>query len=229
MYNIRLFGLLMLASLLALGSITCGGSQEGPKSADDEEDLVTSLIGEVDESEFEEDKEEPAEEAYAGPTTITVNLKVINDKNPEGSFKLLDADEKVVVEEGKLGESFELKQGVYSLEFKSPLVFGDPVYHVKDVTVEGKEMSVDKTFPAGQITLHTYRKNPGDKCKAVPFSVKFETEDKDLPGKGKTCKPITLEIGSYELLLDISKKKVQPVKIQVSAEQVSTASVKLER
>jgi hypothetical protein len=95
--------------------------------------------------------------------------------------------------------------------------------------VEGKEMTVDETFPAGQITLHTYRKNPSEKCKAVSFSVKLVTEERDLPGKGKTCKPIILEAGSYEVLFDISKKKVQPVKMQINSGQVSTASIKLER
>jgi hypothetical protein len=62
----------------------------------------------------------------------------------------------------------------------------------------------------------------------VTFSVKSETLGKELPGKGKTCQPVILQTGSYEILLDISKKKVQPVAAKVNAEQVATAPVKLE-
>ncbi|MCP4679988.1 MAG: hypothetical protein GY854_31750 [Deltaproteobacteria bacterium] len=225
------FGVCVSAFLFSLCCLSCGGSQADPGHADDE-DYLASIVGEVDAGAEPDEEDAPGEKAYTGSTELTVNLRVVNDKNKKGSFKVLDAEGKVVVEKGKLGESFEIEQGAYTIEFKSRLVFGDPVYRVEDVAVEGKEMTLDETFPAGQLTLHTYRKNPKGKCKAVSFSVKsekFESEGKELPGKGKTCKPIILEAGSYELLLNISKKKVQPVKIQVNHEQVSSAAVKLER
>ena len=231
MFKNRLTVIIVLAAFVVLISIGCGGSQETPETADDvtEDDIYDSIVGDVDESELEIEDDEPEEDAYTGPTQLTVNLKVINEKNPEGSFKLLDASGRAVLENGKLGEPMEVLQGEYEIEFKSPLVFGEPVFSVKNVDVTGEKMEISEVFPAGQITLHTYKKRPNEKCKSVPFSVKFETGDKELPGKGKTCKPIVLEIGSYELLLDVSKKVVQPVKIQVTKEQVSTASVQLEK
>jgi len=231
MYGKCRLGVYVFAFLFSLCCLSCGGSQADPGNADDE-DYLASIVGDVDAGAELEEEAAPGEKAYTGSTELTVNLRVVNDKNKKGSFKVIDAEGKVVVEKGKLGEPFEIDQGVYTIEFKSALVFGDPVYRVEDVAVEGKEMTLDETFPAGQLTLHTYRKNPKGKCKAVSFTVKsekFETEGKKLPGKGRTCKPIVLEAGSYELLLDISKKKVQPVKIQVNPEQVSSAAVKLER
>ncbi len=231
MYRKCRFGVYVFVFLFSLCCLSCGGSQADSSNADDE-DYLASIVGEVDASAELDEEDEPEVKAYAGSTELTVNLRVINEKNKKGSFKVLDAAGKVVVEKGKLGESFEIEQGAYTIEFKSRLVFGDPVYRVEDVAVESKEMTLDETFPAGQLTLHTYRKNPRGKCKTVSFTVKsekFESEGKELPGKGKTCKPIVLEAGSYELLLNISKKKVQPVKIQVNPEQVSSAAVKLER
>ncbi len=209
---------------------SCGSSSPQPKDGqdtDEEFDLVGSIVGDVEPEEIEEE-EEALSEDYTGPTALTVNLKVVNDKNPKGSFRLLDAAGKAIIENGKLGEPNELNQGTYTVEFKSPLVHGDPTFVVEDVQVAGKKMEITEVFPAGQITLHSFRGKNQGRCVPVTFSVKSETLEKDLPGKAKTCKPVILEAGSYELLFDISKKKVQPVKMQVNAEQVSTAPVKLE-
>ena len=58
MYNIRWFELLVSASLFALVSLSCGGTQpqtESAKGEDDEDDFVTSIVGEIDESELAEE------------------------------------------------------------------------------------------------------------------------------------------------------------------------------
>lgn len=223
--------------IVACAAWACGGSAPPPEApAQDEEvtddDLIGSIVGDVEVTE-EDVAEETMPGEYGGPTSLTVNLKVINDKNPEGSFRLLDMEGKPVIDGGKLGDTVLVDQGAYTLEFKSPLVFGDPVYLVENVDVTGESMTLDEVFPAGQVTLHTYRKNPGGKCIPTKFTVHNESpeegEAKDLPGKGTTCEPLILETGAYEVLLLISKKKAQPVKMRINREQVSTAPVKLER
>jgi hypothetical protein len=219
-----------LTALFALTHFSCGGSEAQSRTAEDDEDYIEDIIGEVDEqAELQSETDDREEDAYKGSTKLTVNLRVVNSKNPRALFKLMRSDGKVIVDDGKLGKSFDVDQGVYTLEFKTPLVFNEPVYRVEEVRVAGKEMNVDESFPAGEITLDTYRGKQGSKCKSVTFSVRNETKEEDLPGKGKTCKPIILEAGSYELLLDISKNKVQPVQIKIDREQVSRASIELEK
>lgn len=221
-----------VGAFLAFVQISCGKSAPPPKTSENDDDYLEDIVGEVDESEVDEaagEEEKPAEEAYKGRTKLTVNLRVVNSKNPKGSFKLMDSNGKVVVEKGKLGETLDVDQGSYTLEFKTPLVFDEPVYKVENVKVEGPEMTIDESFPAGEIKLETYRGKPGGNCKSVSFSVRNQTEERDLKGKGKTCKPIILEAGSYELLLDIGKNKVQPVSLKVDREQVSSAAIELEK
>ncbi|MCP4600995.1 MAG: hypothetical protein GY847_10800 [Proteobacteria bacterium] len=227
MSNTNFIAILVLGMLFTLTISACGSSQSGAEDQEEDIDLIGSIVGEVEIEEI--DTEESGEAAYTGPTSLTVNLKVINKKNPKGSYRLLKADGTVVVEKGKLGEAIELNQEVYSVEFTSPLVFSNPTYTVNEVEVAGKEMTLDEVFPAGQITLHTYRGKQQNRCVPVAFTVKSETLEKDLPGKGKTCKPIILEAGTYEVLLNISKKKVQPVSMRVNSEQVSSAQIKLEK
>ncbi len=215
--------------LLGVAFSACGASQPQPEAEDDGQDLISSIVGNVDTEGHVDDDGDPVGEAYQGPTALTINLKVVNDKNPKGSFRLLNSDGSAIIEKGKLGEVTELSQGVYTIEFKSPLVFGDTTYVVEDVEVAGKKMELTKVFPAGQITLHTYKGSNTNRCVPVAFEVKSKTEEKNLPGKGKTCQPLVLNAGTYEVLLNISKKKVQPVALQVNAEQVSSAKVKLDK
>ncbi|MCP4678217.1 MAG: hypothetical protein GY854_22430 [Deltaproteobacteria bacterium] len=218
--------------LVAVWMTACGSSQPPPPNQDTGEedfDLVGSIVGDVEPEEIDEEGDEVGE-GYTGPTSLTVNLKIVNDKNPEGTFKLTAADGSVITENGKVGEVTELNQGVYSIEFKSPVVFGEATHVVEDVQVAGKKMTVSEVFPAGQITLHTYRGKKPDKCVPTSFSVKSKAEDgKMLPGKGKTCEPLVLRAGAYEVLLDISKKKVQPVEMLLNSEEVRSAQVKLEK
>jgi len=220
---------MMLFLFLAALCLRCGSAQPPPEEQDDGVDLVSSIVGEVDTEGHVDDEGDPVGEEYKGPTALTVNLKVINDKKPKGSFRLVSSDGTVITENGKLGEVTELNQGVYTFEFKSPSVFGDSTYVVEDVEVQGKKMELNKVFPAGQITLHTYRGSNTNRCVPVTFEVRSKTEEKNLPGKGKTCQPLILDAGSYEILLNLSKKKVQPVALQVNSEQVSSAKVKLDK
>ncbi len=227
-----------IVSVVSMGIVViliaaCGSSQPPPptnQDTDEEDfDLVGSIVGDVEPEELDEEGDEIGQ-GYTGPTSLTVNLKIVNDKNPEGSFKLTAADGTVITENGKVGEVTELNQGTYSIEFKSPAVFGEATYVVEEIEVAGKKMTVNEVFPAGQITLHTYRGRKPNKCVPTTFSVKSKTEEgKTLPGKGKTCEPLVLRAGAYEVLLDISKKKVQPVEMHINSEQVSTAQVKLEK
>jgi hypothetical protein len=228
--EIPMFG---VCTLFSLAVAACGGSTPPPEDqkGDEDVDVIGSIVGdvEVDPEDMEEMEDEG--EVYTGPTKLTVNLKVVTELNPEGSFSLMDTTGTKVVENGVFGQEYEVNQGLYSAEFKTPAVFSEPVYTV-EIEVAGKKQEVKEVFPAGQLTLHTYKgKNPKSACKTVTFSVQNVGGDKpvDLPGKGKTCEPVILETGSYEILLDISKKKVQPVKAMVNAEQIGTAPVKLEK
>jgi hypothetical protein len=221
----------------------CGSSQPPPQASQQEEDfdLVGSIVGDV---EVEQEGDEQAVEEYKGPTSFTVNLRVVNDKNPEGSFRLIDAEGKIIIDKGKLGEPKELNQGTYSLEFISPLVFNSPTYLVENINISGKEMTHDETFPAGQITIFTFYPKKPDKCVPVPFKARdissagrkqlngerdSKPEGDELAGEGNTCQPVILEAGNYELDLKVSKNKIQPVRITVNSEQVSQARIELEK
>jgi hypothetical protein len=224
-----------LTLLMGVLAIACGGAPApAPETAEDDEDfdLVGSIVGEVEIAEEEDldDNGETAEE-YSGPTQLTVNLKVVNEKNPEGSsYRLLDASGKALIENGSVGAETVLNQGNYSIEFKSSKVFGDRTYLVEDVEVIGKKLSIDSVFPAGQITLHSFRGKKEKRCVPTKFTVQMLVEEKQvkLPGKGQTCEPLILETGTYEVLLSISRKKVQPVKLQINSGQVASAKVKLD-
>ncbi len=231
MKETRGFFVCLLAFFLAVSNIACGGAEPAPQTADDEDyDPIAALVGDVEvEEEDEEGDDESAEGAYTGPTKLTVNLKVINEKNPEGSYRLLDSSGAEIIKNGKLGEEVELNQGIYSIEFETALVFGKPKYLVENVEVEGEKMALDEIFPAGQITLNTYRGKNVKRCVATTFTVHSKTKEKDIPGKGKTCKPLILETGHYEIQLVLSKKKYQPIEMRINREQVQTSNVKLEK
>ena len=92
-----------------------------------------------------------------------------------------------------------------------------------------EKMTLDEIFPAGQITLNTYRGKNVKRCVATSFTVHSKTKEKDVPGKGKTCKPLILETGHYEIQLVLSKKNYQPVEMRINREQVQTSNVKLEK
>lgn len=226
------FAMIGLCALLALTAAACGGADAPPpKQSDEDVDLIGSIVGDVEVEEEDLEEAEDDGEIYTGPTKLTLHLKVVNETDPEGAYSLTDTTGKKVIENGKLGEEVEINQGLYTAEFKTPKVFGEPVYST-EIEVAGKKQELKEVFPAGQLTLHTYKgNNPNGPCKAVSFSVQNVggNEPVDVPGKGKTCEPLILEAGSYEILLDISKKKIQPVKAMVNAEQIGRAPVKLEQ
>jgi hypothetical protein len=224
---------LAILALVAVSALifTACGPEPPPKDAEDEDvDLIGSIVGEVEVEEEDLEAVEEPDEVYTGPTKATINLRVVNETNPEGSYTLTDTTGAKIIENGEFGKEIEINQGLYQAAFKSPLVLGDPVYET-EIEVAGRKQEIKEVFPAGQLTLHTYKKDPKGPCKAVTFSVRNTSgnEPVDVPGKGKTCKPVILQTGSYEILLDISKKKVQPVAAKVNAEQVATAPVKLEK
>ncbi len=230
MKETRGFFVCHLAFLLAVSHLACGGAEPVAQTADDEDyDPIAALVGDVEVEEEEEGDTESVEEAYTGPTKLTVNLKVVNEKNPEGSYRLLDSSGAVIIKNGKLGEEIELNQGIYSIEFETPLVFGKPKYLVENVEVADEKMTLDEIFPAGQITLNTYRGKNVKRCVATSFTVISKTKEKDVPGKGKTCSPLILETGHYEIQLILSKKKYQPVEMRINREQVQTSNIKLEK
>ena len=135
----------------------------------------------------------------------------------------------MIIENGTLGDTVEINQGTYTLEFRSPEVFGEPVYAV-ELDVVGKEMTVNEIFPAGQITLHTYRGRAEGRCVTTSFTL-FNIEEEEpvqVGKKGKTCNPLIVETGHYEVRLHLSKKKYQPVEMRINREQVQTSKVKLE-
>lgn len=217
-------------ALVALVAAACGGSKTEVKDQGDEEvDVIGSIVGdvEVDPSTVETAPEEQGE-AYKGPTTLTVNLKVVDERNPEGSFTLKDAEGRAVIENGAFGKPQQVNQGAYTLEFRSPLVFGKPVHTVEDVTVAGPEQTIDETFPAGRITLKTHKGATFKKCTPVAFTVVRKEGEEAVEGTGKTCAPLVIQAGHYEVRLQLSKKKYQPVEIRVNAEQMSESPVKLE-
>jgi hypothetical protein len=108
-------------------------------------------------------------------------------------------------------------------------VFGDPVYISDVVDVAGEKMAVDQIFPAGQITLHTFAGKAEGRCVPTPFTVFDLENEKELTGKGKTCAPLVVETGHYEVRLAVGKNKVQPVEMRINREQVQTSKVKLEK
>jgi hypothetical protein len=223
----------------ALGAAACGSSAPKPQTADDDESLASilceqgedcaALDGKAEGVTEETHKAAPLVETYTGPTSLTINLKVVDRKNPEGSYRLLKADNTAVVENGKFGEAVEVPQGTYNIEFKTKVVFGEPTYTAEDIEVVGKQWKVDEIFPAGETLLHTYMKKKDGPCVKKVFTVKSETLNKELPGKGKTCEPLVLETGRYEVLLDMGKKAgktiVKPVSLMVNAEQKQTAPI----
>jgi len=223
---LRLFAIGLFAAAMATA---CGGSQ--PQAQTDDVDPVAAALGDVDVQPIAEEApaEAPAEAAYTGPTKMTVNLRVVNDKNPKGSYRMLDANGTAVIENGALGEEVEVKQGSYTFEFKTPLVFGDPVYLSDTVDVAGEKMQVDQIFPAGQITLHTFQGKAEGRCVPTPFTVFDLENNKDVAGKGKTCTPLILQTGHYEVRLAVAKNKVQPVEMRINREQVQTSKVQLEK
>jgi len=224
-----------ICALFALASAACGGSAPPPQDqqgGSEDIDVIGSIVGdvEVDPADLEDEEDETGE-IYTGPTKLTLHLKVVTETDPEGSYTLTSTTGAKVVENGQFGQEIEINQGIYTATFKTPLVFGSPVYET-EIEVAGKKQELKEVFPAGQLTLHTYSgNNANGPCKAVTFSVHDVggTDPIEVPGKGKTCQPVILETGSYEILLDISKKKVQPVKAMVNAEQIARAPVKLEK
>jgi len=179
-----------LFALMSQLTACCGKTPEAKEPEDEEDiDLITSIVGEV---EVEEEAIEQAPEAYSGPTMLTINLKVVNNKQPRGSYKLTTAEGTAIIESGELGVPVEVNQGLYSIEFKSADVFGEPSYLMADVEVKGKEYTVEAIFPAGQITLHTYERKKTGPCKATTFTVYSETLEQKLEGKGKSCEPVVL-------------------------------------
>ena len=144
MYKERLFTTASAIIVLAWVASSCGGASTPPKSSGEEADgeYLSDIVGDVEESEIQEaHTDQKVEQAYSGPTELTVELKVVNELNPEGSFKVIDADGNTVKESGALGEPFELAQGTYSIEYTSPLVFGKSTYLVEDVQVAGENDS----------------------------------------------------------------------------------------
>ncbi len=221
----------LFAALAALSLAACGGSTpEAQNQGDEEVDVIGSIVGdvEVDPSTVETSAEQQGE-AYTGPTTLTINLKVVDKKNPEGSYTLKDAEGTVIIENGALGVSQQVNQGAYTLEFRSPLVFGKPVYTVENVTVAGPQQTIDESFPAGRITLNTHKGATFKKCTPVAFTVVRKEGEEALEGTGKTCAPLIIQAGHYEIRLQLSKKKYQPVEVRVNKEQMSESPIQLEK
>ncbi|HUT77920.1 MAG TPA: hypothetical protein VM285_09555 [Polyangia bacterium] len=222
-------GLRLSVAIIALSFAACGGSAPDPKNQEDEElDVIGSIVGdvEIDQSLVESPAEQAA--AYTGPTTLTVNLKVVDERNPEGSYTLKDAEGKVVIDKGAFGKPQQVNQGAYSVEFSTPLVFGKPLYTVESLQVAGPEQTVDEVFPAGRITLNTYRGATFKKCTPLPFTVVRKEGEEAVAGTGKTCAPLVIQAGHYELRLQLTKKKYQPVEIRVNKEQMSESPIKIE-
>lgn len=221
-------GIIALVGSIAALAAACGGKVPPPQ---DDVDPVAAALGDtvlepVTEDEIS-DGDAPA--AYTGPTKVTVNLRVVNEKNPKGTYRMLGSDGTAVVENGTFGQELELNQGQYTIEYKSPLVFGEPLYLTDVIDVAGQTQQIDSIFPAGQITLHTFQGKAEGKCVPVPFTVHDLENAKDLPGKGKTCAPLVLQTGHYEVRLAVGKNKVQPVEMRINREQVQTSKVQLEK
>jgi hypothetical protein len=222
---LRLFAILGLAAAI---SAACGGKAPPPQN---DVDPVEAMLGDTVIEPVVEDTsgDTAAGAAYTGPTKVTVNLRVVNDKNPKGSYRLLGSDGTALVENGVFGQEIEINQGSYTIEYKSPLVFGDPVYLTDVTEIVGEKMAIDNIFPAGQITLHTFQGKAEGKCVPVTFTVHDLENVKDLTGKGKTCAPLVLETGHYEVRLSVGKNKIQPVEMRINREQVQTSKVQLEK
>jgi hypothetical protein len=223
--TLRLFAIL---GFVAAISAACGGKAPPPQ---DDVDPVAAMLGDTQLTTVVEDTagDTSAVAAYTGPTKLTVNLKVVNDKNPKGSYRLLGSDGTALVENGVFGQEIDINQGSYTIEYKSPLVFGDPIYLTDITEVVGEKMTIDNIFPAGQITLHTFQGKAEGKCVPVTFTVHDLENVKDLPGKGKTCTPLILETGHYEVRLSVGKNKIKPVEMRINREQVQTSKVQLEK
>jgi hypothetical protein len=219
--------IVLLGSVAALAA-ACGGKAPPPQ---DDVDPVAAALGDTVLEPVTEDEvsagDAPA--AYTGPTKATDNLRVVNEKNPKGTYRMLGSDGTAVVENGTFGQELELNQGQYTIEYKSPLVFGEPLYLTDVIDVAGQTQQIDSIFPAGQITLHTFRGKAEGKCVPVPFTVHYLENAKDLPGKGKTCAPLILQTGHYEVRLAVGKNKVQPVEMRINREQVQSSKVQLEK
>jgi hypothetical protein len=215
-------------TLCALALAACGGSAAKPADQGDEDlDVIGSIVGDVEVDPEVVQEAVQQDEAYTGPTTLTVNLKVVDQRNPKGSYTLKDAEGRVVIDKGVFGKAEQVNQGAYTVEFRSPAVFGNPLYTV-DLAVAGPEQTVDETFPAGRITLNTYRGATYKKCTALPFTVVRKEGEEALEGTGKTCGPLVIQAGHYEVRLQLSKTKYQPVEIRVNKEQMSESPIKIE-
>ena len=223
--------LVALGLLVTAMSTACGGAKKNAPKQTDDVDPIAAALGGVDVQPVTDEAPAaaPTAPSYTGPTKVTVNLRVVNDKNPKGSYRMLDMNGTAVIENGTLGETVDVKQGSYTFEFKSPLVFGDGAYLSDTVVVAGETMTVDQIYPAGQITLHTFQGKNEARCVPVPFTV-FDLENqKELAGKGKTCEPLIVETGHYEVRLAVGKNTTQPVEMRINREQVQSSSVKLEK
>jgi hypothetical protein len=224
------FGIFATLGLVAALSTACGG--KGPPPQTDDVDPVAAALGDTVLEQVAVDDQAAgtaAAPSYTGPCKLTVNLAVVNDKNPKGSYRLLGSDGTALVENGVFGQEIEINQGQYTVEYKSPLVFGGPLYLTDVVPVAGEKQTIDNIFPAGQITLHTFRGKAEGKCVPVPFTVYDLENAKDVPGKGKTCAPLILETGHYEVRLEVGKNQIQPVEMRINREQVQTSKVQLEK
>jgi len=216
--------------LVAAISAACGSAPPPPPA---DVDPVEAMLGDTVITPVVEDEGgtsgPAAGPAYTGPTKLTVNLRVVNEKNPKGTYRLLGSEGTALVENGVFGQEIEINQGSYTIEYKSPLVFGDPIYLTDVTEVVGEKMAIDNIFPAGQITLHTFQGKAEGKCVPVTFTVYDLENAKDLTGKGKTCAPLILETGHYEVRLNVGKNKIQPVEMRINREQVQTSKVQLEK
>jgi hypothetical protein len=223
------FEIIAMVGLVAAFSTACGG--KGPPPQTDDVDPVAAALGDTVIAPVVEDEptSTAAAPSYSGPTKLTITLRVVNDKNPKGTYRLLGSDGSALVENGVFGQEIEINQGQYTIEYKSPLVFGDPIYLTDVIAVAGEKMVVDNVFPAGEITLHTFRGKAEGKCVPVPFTVYDLENAKDVAGKGKTCAPLVLQTGHYEVRLSVGKNQIQPVEMRINREQVQTSKVQLEK
>jgi hypothetical protein len=221
--------IIAMVGLVAAFSTACGG--KGPPPQTDDVDPVAAALGDTVIAPVVEDEptSTAAAPSYSGPTKLTITLRVVNDKNPKGTYRLLGSDGSALVENGVFGQEIEINQGQYTIEYKSPLVFGDPIYLTDVIAVAGEKMVVDNVFPAGEITLHTFRGKAEGKCVPVPFTVYDLENAKDVAGKGKTCAPLVLQTGHYEVRLSVGKNQIQPVEMRINREQVQTSKVQLEK
>lgn len=153
--------------MMALLVVGCGGGSPDARTADDEENVDFSpeddaIFGNAPEAAGPlEPEQEPGEtEVPAGPTELTVEVKLGTDEYGSGEVAIQDSSGASVAQ-GRPGQTFTLPAGDYTVVARATDeddIIGAPVEGSESISLAGQEEhTVRVHIPAAQVKLNVSR------------------------------------------------------------------------